>query len=189
MHTIFTSVSAGCILAYRIATKSLDIPLEDVKSWDTVLIVDVFWFSITAQFFFEVLTYIGTFRLCGITTRQAPSSKKFVYNMPKAKTEDFFYDRMVEEPWNLNEVKLNFVRSMSHLMLNNIMLVVILLMRPHNVIMAPSVYITCVLTSKTLDHKLLDTKSGRNTEAVDVMSQTLAHLWIGAVFFFYQVSS
>ncbi|KAL0869706.1 hypothetical protein ABMA27_005946 [Loxostege sticticalis] len=194
MHTALTVLSTLCILAYRVATKSLDCLFSDVETWDTVIIVNVFWGLITAQFVFEFLTYIGIFKTCGLNNTTLnkpcePCGHKFEYTKPKAKTEDYFYDSMVEEPWNVNEVKLNLVRSISHLMLNNMMLVVILLMRPHNVIMVPSIYLTCVLTSKCLDHKLLDAKSGRNTETVDVVSQTLAHLWIGYVFFFYQGNS
>jgi hypothetical protein len=187
MHSAFTILSTFCIIAYRIATEALDTPIPEIKTWDPVIIVNVFWGLIASQFVFEILTYIGMFKCCGVNPVKAGNSK-FVYNKPKAKTEDYFYDTLVEEPWNLEDVKLNLARSISHLMLNNMMLTVILLMRPHNVVMAPSVYITCLLTTKCLDHKLLDTKSGRNTEAIDILSQTLAHLWIGAVFFFYQVS-
>lgn len=118
---------------------------------------------------------------------KTPDTNKFVYNKPKAKTEDYFYDPMIEEPWNVNDVKLNLVRSASHIMMNDLMLIVLLLMRPHNVVMVPSIYMTCVLTSQCMDHKLLDSKSGRNTDVVDVLSRTLVHMWIGIVFYFYQV--
>lgn len=134
-----------------------------------------------------MFSYIGSLKACGLKPVDF-SATKFVYNKPKAKTEDYFYDNLVEEPWNLEEVKLNFVRSMCHLMLNNLMLIVALLMRPHNVIMVPSIYITCVLTSECMDHKLLDSKSSRKTEVVDIISRTLVHMWIGILFFFYQVS-
>ncbi|XP_049877149.1 GPI ethanolamine phosphate transferase 2 [Pectinophora gossypiella] len=188
MHTIFTVVATICILCYRIATQTLYSPFDDTKHWDTVAIVDVFWAILSTQFVFELATYIGLFKACGVNPT-VKSDKKFVYSKPKAKTEDYFYDEMVEEPWNVDEVKLNLVRSLSHLMLNDMMLIIVLLMRPHNVIMVPSVYVTCVLTSKCMDHKLLDVTAGRRTEIVDVLSRTLVHMWIGCLFFFYQGNS
>ncbi|XP_059060860.1 GPI ethanolamine phosphate transferase 2 [Achroia grisella] len=189
MHTAFTIAAAVCILCYRINTKALGSPFDDIQSWDPVTIVNFFWGVLIAQFVFEILTYIGTFKICSIHTGTSRANNKFIYNKPKAKREDYFYDPLVEEPWNLDEVKLSLARSVSHLMLNYIMLIVILLMRPHNVIMVPSVFITCMLTSKCLDHKLLDTRPGRNTDIVDTLSQVLVHLWIGQVFFFYQGNS
>ncbi|KAI8419953.1 hypothetical protein MSG28_008569, partial [Choristoneura fumiferana] len=185
VHTVLTIAATLCVLCYRVATNSLHSPFTDIQTWDTTIIVDFFWIIITVQFVFEVITYIG---LCGgvANTRNKPSSNRFVYNKPKAKSEDYFYEPMIEEPWNLEDVKLNLARSISHLMLNNMMLIVALLMRPHNVIMVPSIYLTCVLTFKCIDHKLLDTKSGRNTAVVDILSRTLANIWIGCLFFFYQ---
>lgn len=153
-----------------------------MKNWDTVYIFDVFWGILMIQFCFELLTYLGIFKWLGLNP-----NKKFVYNKPKEKSEDIFYDSMVEEPWNVDEVKLNLARSLSHLMLNHMMLLIAVLMRPHNVVMVPSVYFTCVLTSKCMDHKLLDRRPERKTDSADVLSQTLVHLWIGTVFFFYQV--
>ncbi|XP_026763391.1 GPI ethanolamine phosphate transferase 2 isoform X2 [Galleria mellonella] len=189
MHTAFTVLATGCILCYRISTKALDSPFDYIQSWDPVNIVNLFWGLLIAQFVFEILTYVGIFRSCGVNSLKTQSNKKFVYNKPKAKTEDYFYDPLAEEPWNLEEVKLSLACSISHLMLNYLMLIVILLMRPHNVIMVPSVYITCMLTSKCVNHKLLDTRPGRDTEIVDTLSQVLVHLWIGQVFFFYQGNS
>ncbi|XP_073953399.1 phosphatidylinositol glycan anchor biosynthesis class G isoform X2 [Choristoneura fumiferana] len=188
VHTVLTIAATLCVLCYRVATNSLHSPFTDIQTWDTTIIVDFFWIIITVQFVFEVITYIG---LCGgvANTRNKPSSNRFVYNKPKAKSEDYFYEPMIEEPWNLEDVKLNLARSISHLMLNNMMLIVALLMRPHNVIMVPSIYLTCVLTFKCIDHKLLDTKSGRNTAVVDILSRTLANIWIGCLFFFYQGNS
>lgn len=188
IHSAFTIVATACIFCYRVATQALDSPFADIKTWDTVHIVNVFWGLLIAQFVFEVLTYVGLFKSCGVNPSDPSTNNKFVYNKPKAKTEDYCYDPMIEEPWNVDEVKLNLARSLSHLILNNMMLTVILLMRPHNVIMVPGVYITCVLTSKCMDHKLLDARSGKRTEIVDTLSQTLVHMWIGSLFFFYQVS-
>ncbi|XP_075981249.1 phosphatidylinositol glycan anchor biosynthesis class G isoform X2 [Anticarsia gemmatalis] len=191
IHTILTLAAGFCILSYRISTKTLDVPLEDIQTWDPVQIVNVFWAVLILQFIFEVLSYIGAFRTCGLKPLEdiTPATNKFVYNVPKAKTEDHFYDPVMDEPWNVEEVKLNFVRSSSHLMLNNMMLIVTLLMRPHNVIMVPSIFITCKLTSKCMDHKLLDSRSGKRTEVVDILSRTLVHMWIGILFFFYQGNS
>lgn len=183
MHSALTVAAIACILCYRISTNSLDSPFPVIKTWDPVLIVDVFWAIIIAQFVFEIFTYIGVFKTCGFPLK---SNSKFTYNKPKAKSEDYFYDQM-EEPWNIDEVKLNLARSITHIMYNDLMLIVILLMRPHNVIMVPSIYFTCKLTSKCLDHKLLDARTGRNTEIVDVLTKSLVHLWIGVLFFFYQV--
>lgn len=187
IHTILTIAAATSIFCYRIASQSLESPFEDIKTWDPVNIVNVFWAILIIQFVFEILSYIGALRNCCFKSVDIEPSKRFVYNKPKAKTEDIFYDPMMEEPWNVEEVKLNLVKSASHLMLNNMMLIVILLMRPHNVIMVPSIYVTCVLTSKCMDHKLLDSKSGRKTEVVDIVSRTLVHMWIGILFYFYQV--
>lgn len=187
MQSAMTVVATALILIYRISTKALYTPIEKMKTWDTVIIVNIIWGLLAAQFIFEVLSYTGVLKIINFD----PSVKynnKFVYNKPKAKTEDYHYDPIIEEPWNLEEVKLNLARSLSHLLLNHLMLIIILLMRPHNVIMVPSVYITCVLTSKLMDHKLLDNKPGKRTEVVDTLSQTLVHLWIGFLFFFYQVS-
>ncbi|CAB3231757.1 unnamed protein product [Arctia plantaginis] len=191
IHTVLTIAATASIFCYRIASQALESPFEDIKTWDPVNIVNVFWAILIIQFVFEILSYIGALRYCGFQPldTQTPASKRFVYNKPKAKTEDYFYDPMMEEPWNVDEVKLNLVRSASHLMLNNMMLIVILLMRPHNVIMVPSIYLTCVLTSKCMDHKLLDSKSGRKTDVVDIISRTLVHMWIGMLFYFYQGNS
>ncbi|CAH0590164.1 unnamed protein product [Chrysodeixis includens] len=193
VHSVFTIAAVLCILCYRVATGALDPPLfnSNIKSWDPVFIVDLFWAILLAQFIFEIISYIGAFKSCGLEpiVTNTPESNKFVYNKPKAKTEDYFYDSMVEEPWNVDEVKLNFVRSMTHMMLNDLMLIVVLLMRPHNVIMVPSIYVTCALTSQCIDHKLLDPKSGNKYEVLDIVSGTLAHMWIGIVFFFYQGNS
>lgn len=188
IHSGFTIAAVFCILCYRIASGALDTPLI-AANWDPVFIVDIFWAILIAQFAFEFISYIGAFKNCGLKPieTKTPDSNKFVYNKPKAKTEDYFYDSMIEEPWNVDEVKLNFVRSASYIMVNDLMLIVILLMRPHNVIMVPSIYMTCVLTSQCMDHKLLDSKSTRKTDVVDVLSRTLVHMWIGIVFFFYQV--
>ncbi|XP_026728933.1 GPI ethanolamine phosphate transferase 2 isoform X2 [Trichoplusia ni] len=190
IHSGFTIAAVFCILCYRIASGALDTPLI-AANWDPVFIVDIFWAILIAQFAFEFISYIGAFKNCGLKPieTKTPDSNKFVYNKPKAKTEDYFYDSMIEEPWNVDEVKLNFVRSASYIMVNDLMLIVILLMRPHNVIMVPSIYMTCVLTSQCMDHKLLDSKSIRKTDVVDVLSRTLVHMWIGIVFFFYQGNS
>ncbi|XP_026320459.1 GPI ethanolamine phosphate transferase 2 isoform X2 [Hyposmocoma kahamanoa] len=188
MQSALTVVATALILIYRISTKALYTPIEEMKTWDTVIIVNIIWGLLAAQFIFEVLSYTGVLKIINFD----PSVKynnKFVYNKPKAKTEDYHYDPIIEEPWNLEEVKLNLARSLSHLLLNHLMLIIILLMRPHNVIMVPSVYITCMLTSKLMDHKLLDNKPGKRTEVVDTLSQTLVHLWIGFLFFFYQGNS
>ncbi|XP_037295273.1 GPI ethanolamine phosphate transferase 2 isoform X2 [Manduca sexta] len=189
IHTALTIAATAAILFYRIATQALNWPLEDVKTWNPVDIVTVFWAILIVQFIFEILTYIGLFKSCGLKTTNALESNKFVYNKPKAKTEDYFYDSTIEEPWNIDEVKLNLARSVSHIMLNDMMLIIILLMRPHNVIMVPSVYVTCALTSKCMNHNLLDSKLDRRTEVVDILSRTLVHMWIGVVFFFYQGNS
>lgn len=187
MQSAMTILATAFILIYRIATNALYTPFEKMKTWDTVVIVNIVWCLLAAQFIFEILSYTGVFNIINFD----PSIKynnKFVYNKPKAKTEDYYYDPIMEEPFNLEDVKLSLARSLSHILLNHSMLIIILLMRPHNVIMVPSVYITCVLTTKLMDHKLLDNKPGRRTEVVDTLSQTLVHLWIGFLFFFYQVS-
>ncbi|KAJ8717987.1 hypothetical protein PYW07_005917 [Mythimna separata] len=186
-----TIAAVACILCYRVASKALESPFEDIKTWDPVQIVSVFWAILIVQFALEIVSYIGALKSCGLKPVDSKNgnSTKFVYNKPKAKTEDYFYDSLIEEPWNVEEVKLNLVRSASHLMLNDLMLIVALLMRPHNVIMVPSIYITCVLTSECMDHKLLDSKSGRKTEVADIISRTLVHMWIGILFFFYQGNS
>ncbi|XP_053615145.1 GPI ethanolamine phosphate transferase 2 isoform X2 [Plodia interpunctella] len=186
IQTVFTIGATICILCYRVTAKALPSPFPDIETWDQVHIVNVFWGMILLQFVFEILTYIGIFK--SSDTKHA-AANKFVYTKPKEKTEDYFYDPSTEEPWNLEEVKLNLARSISHLMLNSLMLIIILLMRPHNVIMVPSVYWTCVLTSQCIDHNMLDTRLSKNTEVVDILSQTLVHLWIGKVFFFYQGNS
>ncbi|CAG4947571.1 unnamed protein product [Colias eurytheme] len=185
IHSILTILATVCILCYRIATNALNTPFDDIKTWDNILIVDVFWWILNGQTIFEIITYIGAFRGCG---NQLPNTNKFVYSKPKEKSEDYFYDDM-EEPWNVDEVKLNLIRSLSHIMYNQMMLIIILLMRPHNVIMVPSIYITCKITSKCLDHKLLDARPGRNTEVADTIGLALVHIWIGAVFYFYQGNS
>lgn len=187
-QSALTIVATVCILCYRVATGTLHSPFPDIKTWDTVHIVNVFWGLIIAQFVLEICTYAGIFKSCGVQIEPTKmSSTKFVYNKPKEKTEDFIFDPVIEEPWNIDEVKLNLTRSISHLMLNSMMLIVVLLMRPHNVIMVPSIFITCQLTSKCMDHKLLDFKSAKRTDVVDVLSRTLVHMWIGILFFFYQV--
>lgn len=178
------------MLCYRIASNTLETPIDDIKTWDPVKIVDVFWAILIAQFLLEIVSYIGILKSCGLQpTRNNQSANKFEYSKPKAKSEDYFYDNLMEEPWNVEEVKLNLVRGLSHLMLNDLMLIVCLLMRPHNVVMVPSIFVTCVLTSQCMDHKLLDSKSGKKTEVADILSRTLVHMWIGILFFFYQVSS
>ncbi|XP_063894431.1 GPI ethanolamine phosphate transferase 2 isoform X1 [Helicoverpa armigera] len=191
IQTGLTIAAVVCILCYRITSKALETPIDEIKTWDAVQIVSIFWAILIAQFILEILSYIGALKSCGLkpVERNASSANKFVYNKPKAKTEDYFYETLIEEPWNVDEVKLNLVRSISHLMLNDLMLIVVLLMRPHNVIMVPSIYITCVLTSECMDHKLLDSKSGKKTEVVDILSRTLVHMWIGILFFFYQGNS
>ncbi|CAK1552959.1 unnamed protein product [Leptosia nina] len=182
-HSIITILATLCILCYRITTNALHSPFEEIKSWDNVLIVEIFWWLLAGQTIFEAITYLGVFKACGYN----PNSK-FAYSKPKEKSEDYFYDIM-EEPWNINDVKLNLARSLTHIMYNQMMLIIVLLMRPHNVIMVPSIYITCLITAKCLDHKLLDARPGRNTEAADILGLTLAHIWIGAVFYFYQGNS
>lgn len=188
MQSAITVLATAFILFYRIATNALYTPIDKMKTWDTVVIVNIIWGLLGAQFVIEVLSYTGIFRIINFDPT-IKYNNQFVYNKPKAKTEDYYYDPIIQEPLNLEEVKLSLARSLSHLLLNHLMLIVTLLMRPHNVIMVPSIYITCMLTSKLLDHKLLDTKPGRRTEVVDTLSQTLVHLWIGFLFFFYQVSS
>ncbi|XP_023933896.2 GPI ethanolamine phosphate transferase 2 isoform X2 [Bicyclus anynana] len=180
IHSALTVAATGCVFLYRIATSALQTRYTFLKSYDPVNIVDVFWGILTFQVLFELAIYVGMFAQCGL-------KPKFAYTKPKAKSEDHFYDEM-DEPWNIEEVKLSLATSLSHIMYNDLMLIIVLLMRPHNVIMVPSVYFTCVLTSKCLDHKLLDSRS-RRTEVVDVMSQALVHLWIGVLFYFYQGNS
>ncbi|KAJ2948287.1 hypothetical protein O0L34_g7521 [Tuta absoluta] len=188
IHALFTIAATICILCFRVATQNLYSPFEEMTKLDTVAIVDIFWAILTVQFIFEIATYIGIFKTCCINPH-IKTDNKFVYNRPKEKTDDYFYDEIVQEPWNVEDVKLNLARSLSHIMLNDMMLIIILLMRPHNVIMVPSVYVTCLLTSQCMDHTLLDRQAGRKTEIVDVLSRTLVHLWIGSVFFFYQGNS
>lgn len=190
IHTALTAAAATCTFCYRVATHAVHAPFEDMKTWDPIIIVSVFWGILMAQFIYEIITYVGFFKSCGVhPAEHAMNSKKFDYVKPKTKTEDYIYDPTIEEPWNVEEVKLNLARSLSHLMLNNMMLVILLLMRPHNVVMVPSVYITCVVSSKCVDHKLLDRRSARNTDVADVLSRTLVHMWIGILFFFYQGNS
>lgn len=188
VHNAFTVCGIACIIIYKMATQVLESPIEDINYWDPVAIVNVFWGVLVIQFLFEILSYIGAFKSWGFGLKSNQRNKNFVYNKPKAKTEDF-YTNEIEEPWNVDEVKLNLVTSLSHLMFNNLMLIVILLMRPHNVVMVPSIFVTCVLTSKCMDHKLLDSKCKKRTEVVDILSRTLVHMWIGMLFFFYQGNS
>lgn len=189
MHSAFTIVATALIMFYRIATNALETPVPLINECNCVLLVDIFWGLLIAQMVFEIITYMGVFRSCGVQPGNPGKllSTEFVYNKPKEKTEDCTYGLETEEPWNSDEVKLNLARSISHIALNDMMLIIALLMRPHNVIMIPSVYVTCKLTSKCLDHKLLDVRVGRNTDVLDVLSETLAHVWIGYLFFFYQV--
>ncbi|XP_050550954.1 GPI ethanolamine phosphate transferase 2 isoform X1 [Spodoptera frugiperda] len=190
IQSMLTIAAVVCVLCYRIASNTLETPIDDIKTWDPVKIVDVFWAILIAQFLLEIVSYIGILKSCGLQpTRNNQSANKFEYSKPKAKSEDYFYDNLMEEPWNVEEVKLNLVRGLSHLMLNDLMLIVCLLMRPHNVVMVPSVFVTCVLTSQCMDHKLLDSKSGKKTEVADILSRTLVHMWIGILFFFYQGNS
>ncbi|XP_072942547.1 GPI ethanolamine phosphate transferase 2 isoform X1 [Epargyreus clarus] len=189
IHTGFTTVATLCIFCYRCSSGALPAAFLDVESWDPVHIVNIFWGVLFAQFVFEILTYTGIFKKCGLRPySRTESINNFEYTKPKAKHEDIFYDKM-EEPWNLDAVKLNLARSMSHIMLNDLLLIITLLMRPHNVIMVPSIYFTSVLTIKCLDHKLLDPRPSRQTEVADSIGQTLAHIWIGSLFFFYQGNS
>ncbi|XP_045778020.1 GPI ethanolamine phosphate transferase 2 isoform X1 [Maniola jurtina] len=185
MHSAITVSATACIFLYRIATDALQTRYTFIKTWDPVVIVNVFWGLLIFQVIFELATYIGIFTKCGFKPN---SNSKFGYTKPKAKTEDYFYDQM-DEPWNIEEVKLSLARSLSHIMYNDMMLIIILLMRPHNVIMVPSIFFTCVMTCKCLDHKLLDARAGRRTEVADVLSQALVHLWIGILFYFYQGNS
>lgn len=181
LHSALTIIATACIFAYRIASQSLESPFSSIKTWDTVIIVNVFWGILIAQFVFEILTYIGTFKMC------AGSTIKFAYSKPKAKTEDCYCDNIEDRSEDIDDVKLKLACSLSHIMYNDMMLIIILLMRPHNVVMVPSLFFTCKLTAKCLDHKLLDSRPGRTTDAADTLSRTLVHLWIGALFYFYQV--
>nr|XP_034835508.1 GPI ethanolamine phosphate transferase 2 [Maniola hyperantus] len=185
MHSAITVSATACIFLYRIATNALQTRYTFIKTWDPVIIVNIFWGLLIFQVIFELATYVGIFTKCGFKPN---SNSKFGYTKPKAKTEDYFYDQM-DEPWNIEEVKLSLARSLSHIMYNDMMLIIILLMRPHNVIMVPSIFFTCVMTCKCLDHKLLDARPGRRTEVADVLSQALVHLWIGILFYFYQGNS
>nr|XP_026495191.1 GPI ethanolamine phosphate transferase 2 isoform X1 [Vanessa tameamea] len=185
IHSALTVLATACTLCHRIATNALVTPFPIIKTWDPVLIVNIFWGLLISQVIFELLTYIGLFKTCGFPLK---GDNKFAYNKPKAKNEDYFYDQM-EEPWNIDEVKLNLARSITHIMYNDLMLIIILLMKPHNVIMVPSIYFTCKLTSKCLDHKLLDARMRKGTEILDVLSKSLVHLWIGFLFYFYQGNS
>ncbi|XP_068620132.1 GPI ethanolamine phosphate transferase 2 isoform X2 [Battus philenor] len=184
IHTVLTVAATITILRYRMVADGLPLPFPDITR-DTVVIVDVFWTLLITQFVFEILTYIGVFNSCGC---KPYDNKNFEYTKPKVKTEDYIYEPM-EEPWNVENVKLSLARSLSHIMLNDLLLIATLLMRPHNVIMAPSVIITCELTSDCLNHKLLDGRGGKGKEIVDLISQSLVHIWIGMLFFFYQGNS
>ncbi|XP_013163026.1 PREDICTED: GPI ethanolamine phosphate transferase 2-like isoform X1 [Papilio xuthus] len=184
IHSILTILATICILSYRIASESLETPFSDIKSWDTITIVNLFWAILIIQALYEIIIYAGIFKSCGCD----PGTKKFGYSKPKVKSEDYYYEP-AEEPWNVDSVKLNLVRSLSHIMLNDLMLIVILLMRPHNVIMVPSVFVTSVMISKCLDHRLLDGRAGKGKEVADLIGQSLVHVWIGMVFFFYQGNS
>lgn len=181
MHfqSALTIVAGICIFLYRITSGALDFQQSWLQNLDTVNIVNIFWTLLIMQFVYEILTYIGAFKVCCGTNR-------FGYTKPKEKSEDYHYDEMAE-PWNIDDTKLNLARSLSHLMLNDMMLIVTLLMRPHNVIMIPSVVATCYLTARCLDHSLLDPRTSRSKEIADLIGQTLAHIWIGMLFFFYQV--
>ncbi|KAH9633121.1 hypothetical protein HF086_006786 [Spodoptera exigua] len=137
-QSMLTIAAVICIFCYRIASSALETPIDDIKTWDPVKIVDVFWAILIAQFLLEIVSYIGILKSCGLQpVKNSSNANKFEYNKPKAKSEDYFYDNLMEEPWNVEEVKLNLVRSLSHLMLNDLMLIVCLLMRPHNVVMVP----------------------------------------------------
>ncbi|KOB68527.1 putative GPI ethanolamine phosphate transferase 2-like isoform 5 [Operophtera brumata] len=178
IHTILTTVSVAAIFCYRIASSALTIsPLDVIKTWDHVSIVNVIWGALIAQFVIEILSFVGIFKVCGIKVSQ-PTNKlttnTFDYYTPKEKVEDYL-ESVVQEPWNIEDVKLSLARSLLHLMLNTMMLIVSLLMRPHNVVMVPSIYVTCKLTTICMEHKLLDTKSLRKTDVVDVLSKTLGN--------------
>ncbi|CAH2042529.1 unnamed protein product, partial [Iphiclides podalirius] len=181
VHTALTAAAGACVMLYRIAAGALDSPHPWLGTLDKVAIVDVFWALLAAQFLYETLSYVGVFRVCS-------PADGFGYSKPKEKTEDHHYEAM-DEPWSLDSAKLTLARSLTHLMLNDLMLIIALLMRPHNVIMVPSVIATCSLTARCLDHSLLDYRSGRGKEVADLIGQTLAHLWIGMLFFFYQGNS
>lgn len=190
IHTILTTISVAAIFCYRISSSALSIaPLDEIKTWDHVSIVNVIWGAMVAQFAIEILSFAGIFKSCGIKVSE-PSNKlttnTFDYYTPKEKVEDYL-ESVVQEPWNIDDVKLSLARSLLHLMLNSMMLIISLLMRPHNVVMVPGIYVTCMLTSACMDHKMLDIKSVRKTDVVDVLNKTLVHIWIGVLFFFYQV--
>lgn len=185
INTVLTILATLCILCYRIITESLPTPSSDILKWDTVQVVNVLWTLLIVQMILEVLTYTSAFKNCMINIKLR-KIHELKYSKLKDKVEDFVYQ---DEPCNIDKVKLDLVRSVAHLALNDMMLIIILLMRPHNVIMVPSTYITCVLASQCLDHSLLDVKPGKRKDVLDTLSRCLVHIWIGIVFFFYQGNS
>ncbi|CAH2234693.1 jg1495, partial [Pararge aegeria aegeria] len=128
MHSALTVCATACVFLYRISTNALDTRYAFLKTYDPVIIVNVFWGLLIFQVLFELATYIGMFTKCGFKPKN--NRNKFTYTKPKAKSEDYFYDEM-DEPWNIEEVKLNLARSLTHIMYNDMMLIIILLMRPH----------------------------------------------------------
>lgn len=179
-HSALTISAGVCLFLYRIAAGALDSPNSWLRTLDAVDVVHVFWALLMAQFAYEILTYVGALKVCRDRTN------RFGHTKPKVKSEDYHYEEAAE-PWNVDATKLGLARSLSHLMLNDMMLIVALLMRPHNVIMVPSVVATCSLTARCLDHNLLDPRGSRGKEVADLIGQALAHVWIGMLFFFYQV--
>lgn len=191
----FLTISAGlCIFYYRVTTQAVHIPFFGHAKFNEFFLIHSFWIIILAIVIIEIWsarTYITQ------ETKDLKVNKNAKVNIDATATNYPTYSSiesmgsgiMLSSVVTGDSFMMKILKSRVNTYVNIMMLICSLYLRPHNHILVPSIYLTSTLVNKILDHRfdtiLLSQKEkfcSKNT-----FCKTLFHIWIGSLFYFYQV--
>ncbi|XP_077298433.1 phosphatidylinositol glycan anchor biosynthesis class G isoform X2 [Arctopsyche grandis] len=197
-----------CIFLYRVTIQSIHIPFYGYLDFNENYIVRVFWVVILIIILIEIwsskqyiekeiksvvsvesrssnptkVTYVGENYAFGAKNHQK-------YNVPGQvdSSSSFLLSSIHTEV----SFRMKLMKSRTNVFINVMMLVCSLYLRPHNLILVPSICITSKIVNRILDHKfdsILPTYKEKSSRK-NVFCKTLFHIWMGSLFYFYQGNS
>lgn len=219
IKTWLTIGATVCIFCYRVTSLSIHVPFY-FPALNEVLSVRIFWILIFAMMISDIVqstNYLSNNNGSKMTRKyksqkrseslEETSSVYIQPNRPKQRNIDSNLheihstdmhptSQLLSESFVANNepcTKMHILTCRTNTFLNIMILVCSLLLRPHNLILVPSLYMTSKCINNILDYKLgsrlfrFDTAKD-DTESKNTFCKTIFHIWIGAVFYFYQVS-
>lgn len=192
----FLTISAAlCIFYYRVTTQAIQVPFFGHIEMNEFYVIRIFWLIVLTIIIIEIWsakTYIThktkDFKTTKNVNTSSDTSKPSyaTYTSVDSVGSGTLLSSAVAEV----SFKMKILKSRVNTYVNVMMLICSLYLRPHNHILVPSIYLTSTIVNKILDHRfdtiLLSQKE--NFCSKNTFCKTLFHLWIGSLFYFYQVN-